>query len=171
MPVINKKIVFSDKYRNTLAFRDAMTVIKACGLVSFYDVLCDIIIKYINSNYLMHASSLLDDLVYLKPKPTNVNKAALENANKVLENTITALKLEGYDPNISFDQKTHSQQVFFCLSSALSFLTIIQKAESEIHDCESNVENETTKRLRAEDRMIEESIAKRKIVERKIHGR
>ncbi|MGP9667013.1 hypothetical protein [Psychrobacter sp. AOP31-A1-22] len=131
-----KKIVFNSRYKGSLAFKDAMVVIKACGLLSFYNVLYDTIAKYLPGNDLMHASTLLDDLDYLTPKTTNVNDTVLNNANRILENTIMSIKVEGYNPDVEFEDQPYQQQVFFCLTGALSFLATIQRFESSIANIE-----------------------------------
>lgn len=136
-PKNTKKLNFNPKYKKSLAFKDAMVVIKACGLLSFYIVLCDTITEYLPGNDLMHASTLLDDLAYLTPKPTNVNDTVLYNANRILEKTITSIKMEGYDPDVEFEEQLYQQQVFFCLTSALSFLATVQRFESSISDIEA----------------------------------
>lgn len=132
-----KEILFNPRYKGSLAFKDAMTVIKACGLLSFYNVLCDTIIEYLPGNDLMHTSTLLDDLDYLTPKPMNVNDAVLNNAIQILEKTMALIKIEGYNPNIEFEEQPYQQQVFFCLTGALSFLATVQRFESSIADIET----------------------------------
>lgn len=133
----SKEIIFNSRYKNSLAFKDAFIVIKACGSLSFYNVLCDTIIEYLPGNDLMHTSVLLDDLAYLTPKPTNVNEVVLNNAYQILKNTIALIKVEGYDPNIEFEECSYHQQVFFCLTGALSFLATVQRFESSIADIET----------------------------------
>lgn len=138
VPSPNKKIIFNSRYDQSLAFKDAFIVIKACGLLSFYNVLCDTIIRYATGNDLMHTKRISDDLSYLTPKPTNVSDTVLSHASQILEATMNSIRLQGYNPDTEFEAYSYHQQVFFCLTEALSFLTTVQRFECSIAEVEAH---------------------------------